>query len=183
MTKQTRRVFLQQAAGAAAACSVSAADRAGRCQQPDSRRSRRLQRPRQEPHRRLQGSIGRALRLRLPRAWPWRPRISKRAMAASWIRVTDFRRLLDRKDIDAISIATPNHTHSLIAIPAVQAGKDVYVEKPISQCVWEGRQLVKAAEAIRTSIVQCGTQVAFAQGDSRSGRVCPQRQAWARFST
>src|SRR5882757_7990008 len=58
----------------------------------------------------------------------------------------DFRRLLDRKDIDAISIATPNHLHSYIAILATQAGKDVYCEKPISHGVWEGRQLVKAAE-------------------------------------
>jgi predicted dehydrogenase len=72
-------------------------------------------------------------------------------------RIADFRKLLDRNDIDAISIATPNHTHSLIAILAVQAGKDVYVEKPISQRVWEGRQLVNASERYQR-IVQCGTQ-------------------------
>src|SRR4051812_4294733 len=71
--------------------------------------------------------------------------------------ISDYRRLLDRKDIDAISNATPNHTHSLIAIAAVQAGKDVYVEKPISQKVWEGRQLVNASEKYK-QIVQCGTQ-------------------------
>ena len=72
-------------------------------------------------------------------------------------KVADFRRLLDRKDIDAISIATPNHLHSYIAILATQAGKDVYCEKPISHGVWEGRQLVKAAERYNR-IVQCGTQ-------------------------
>jgi predicted dehydrogenase len=72
-------------------------------------------------------------------------------------KVADFRRLLDRKDIDAISIATPNHLHSYIAILAAQAGKDVYCEKPISHGVWEGRQLVKAAERYNC-IVQCGTQ-------------------------
>jgi predicted dehydrogenase len=71
--------------------------------------------------------------------------------------IGDFRRLLDRKDIDAISIATPNHTHSLIAILAVQSGKDVYVEKPISQKVWEGRQLANASEKYQR-MVQCGTQ-------------------------
>jgi predicted dehydrogenase len=71
--------------------------------------------------------------------------------------ISDYRRLLDRKDIDAISIATPNHTHSLIAIAAVQAGKDVYVEKPISQKVWEGRQLANASDKYK-QIVQCGTQ-------------------------
>jgi predicted dehydrogenase len=72
-------------------------------------------------------------------------------------RIGDYRRLLDRKDIDAISIATPNHTHSLIAIEAVLAGKDVYVEKPISQKVWEGRQLVNASDKHKR-MVQCGTQ-------------------------
>ncbi len=71
--------------------------------------------------------------------------------------IRDFRRLLERKDIDAISIATPNHTHSLIAISAAQAGKDVYVEKPVSQRVWEGRQLVNAADHDQR-IIQCGTQ-------------------------
>ncbi len=70
---------------------------------------------------------------------------------------TDFRRLLERKDIDAVSIATPNHLHSLIAITAIQAGKDVYVEKPVSHNVWEGRQLVNAARKHK-AIVQAGTQ-------------------------
>jgi predicted dehydrogenase len=70
----------------------------------------------------------------------------------------DVRELLDRKDIDAISIATPNHWHSLIAIWACQAGKDVYVEKPCSHNLWEGRQLVKAAQRYNR-IVQHGTQI------------------------
>ena len=69
----------------------------------------------------------------------------------------DVRRLLDDSTIDAISIATPNHWHALIAIWACQAGKDVYVEKPCSHNLWEGRQLVRAAEKYRR-IVQHGTQ-------------------------
>ena len=69
----------------------------------------------------------------------------------------DYRRLLDRKDIDAISIATPNHTHALIGIAAAAAGKDVYVEKPVSQRVWEGRQLANASDHYNR-IIQCGTQ-------------------------
>jgi predicted dehydrogenase len=72
-------------------------------------------------------------------------------------RIVDFRRLLDRDDIDAVSIATPNHTHSYIGILAAQAGKDVYVEKPVSHCVWEGRQLANASERYKR-IIQCGTQ-------------------------
>lgn len=70
---------------------------------------------------------------------------------------TDYRKLLERKDIDGVSIATPNHTHSLIAIAAIQAGKHVYVEKPVSHNIWEGRQLVAAARH-HDRIVQTGTQ-------------------------
>ncbi len=69
----------------------------------------------------------------------------------------DVRRLLDDKSIDAVSIATPDHWHSLIAIWACQAGKDVYVEKPCSHSWWEGHQLVKAAEQYQR-VVQHGTQ-------------------------
>jgi predicted dehydrogenase len=70
---------------------------------------------------------------------------------------TDYRKLLERKDIDAVSIATPNHTHSLIAIAAAAAGKDVYVEKPVSHNIWEGRQLAAAARRYGR-IIQTGTQ-------------------------
>ncbi len=69
----------------------------------------------------------------------------------------DIRKLLESKDIDAISIATPNHWHSLAGIWAMQAGKDVYVEKPVSHNVWEGRQLVNAARKYN-KIVQTGSQ-------------------------
>src|SRR5262245_60151095 len=57
----------------------------------------------------------------------------------------DIRKLLEDKTIDAISIATPNHWHSLMGIWACQAGKDVYVEKPCSHSYWEGKQVVAAA--------------------------------------
>src|SRR5204863_751124 len=70
---------------------------------------------------------------------------------------TDIRKLLENKDIDVISIATPNHWHSLAGIWACQAGKDVYVEKPVSHNVSEGRRLVEAA-AKYNRVVQAGTQ-------------------------
>src|SRR5262245_61813292 len=57
----------------------------------------------------------------------------------------DYRQVLDVKDIDAVVINTPDHWHALQTIHACQAGKDVYVEKPLSLCVWEGRQMVEAA--------------------------------------
>ena len=58
----------------------------------------------------------------------------------------DFRRLLDRKDIDAVAIASCSHWHILHSIYALQAGKHVYVEKPLSHTIWEGRQLVNLAK-------------------------------------
>ena len=69
----------------------------------------------------------------------------------------DVRKLLEDKSIDAISIATPNHWHTLMGIWACQAGKDVYVEKPCSHNLWEGKQLVRAAQKYNR-IVQHGTQ-------------------------
>ena len=57
---------------------------------------------------------------------------------------TDIRKLLDDKSIDAVSIATPHHWHALMAIWAMQAGKDVYVEKPCSHNLWEGKQFARA---------------------------------------
>jgi len=68
----------------------------------------------------------------------------------------DIRKLLENKNIDAISIATTNHWHSLATIWACQAGKDVYVEKPCSHNVFEGRQCVEAAAKYKR-IVQHGT--------------------------
>ena len=70
----------------------------------------------------------------------------------------DLRAAFDNKEIDAVSIATPNHWHSLAAIWACQAGKDVYVEKPGSHNVFEGRQLVEAARTYNR-IVQHGVQL------------------------
>ena len=71
--------------------------------------------------------------------------------------VHDYRDLLDRDDIDVITVATPNHWHSLVGIDAMQAGKDAYVEKPVSHNVWEGRQLVNAARKFN-KVCQTGTQ-------------------------
>jgi predicted dehydrogenase len=70
---------------------------------------------------------------------------------------TDLRKLLESKEIDAVSIATPNHWHALATIWACQAGKDVYVEKPASHELLEGRRMVEAARKYQR-IVQCGTQ-------------------------
>ncbi|MSU24555.1 MAG: Gfo/Idh/MocA family oxidoreductase [Opitutus sp.] len=88
---------------------------------------------------------------------------TKENLDASVRTYVDLRELLAATDIDAITIATPNHLHSLLAIWACQAGKDVYVEKPVSHNVWEGRQLVAAA-AKYGRVVQAGTQIRSGDG-------------------
>src|SRR5205823_4392479 len=78
--------------------------------------------------------------------------------------VVDIRRLLENKDIHAVSIATPNHWHALAAIWAMQAGKDVYVEKPVSHNISEGRRIVEVCR--RTNkICQTGTQIRSGAGN------------------
>ena len=69
----------------------------------------------------------------------------------------DFRRILDRPDIDAVLIATPDHWHAAITIMACQAGKDVYCEKPLCRTIHEGRKMVDASRRYNT-VVQMGTQ-------------------------
>jgi predicted dehydrogenase len=93
---------------------------------------------------------------------------------------TDFRQVLDNKDIDAVIVATPDHWHPLPTVLACQAGKDVYVEKPISVVVDEGKKMVEAARKYKR-VVQVGTwqrsnihfqkTVAIVQ-DGLIGRVC-----------
>ena len=69
----------------------------------------------------------------------------------------DYRKLLDDRDIDAVVIVTPDHWHALMTVWACQAGKDVYVEKPLSHNIWEGRKMVEAARKYER-IVQTGSQ-------------------------
>lgn len=71
--------------------------------------------------------------------------------------VSDLRTVLDSDDVDAVAITTCNHWHCLAAVWAIEAGKDVYVEKPLSHSQWEGRQVVSAARK-HGRIVQLGTQ-------------------------
>jgi predicted dehydrogenase len=75
----------------------------------------------------------------------------------------DIRTMLEDKEVNLVSIATPNHWHALAAIWAIQAGKDVYVEKPVSHNVSEGRRIVEAARKYN-KICQTGTQCRSMQG-------------------
>ena len=72
-------------------------------------------------------------------------------------KVSDYRRILDDRSIDAVLIGTPDHWHKRMTLEAVAAGKDVYVEKPVSHTIEEGVEMVKAIEASK-QIVQTGTQ-------------------------
>lgn len=69
----------------------------------------------------------------------------------------DFRELLDQRDVDAVLIATPDHWHAIPTVMACQAGKDVYVEKPLSHTVREGQAMLRAARE-HNRVVQTGTQ-------------------------
>lgn len=82
------------------------------------------------------------------------PRMAE--LPADVARVKDFRTVLDRPDIDAVVIATPDHWHAIQTIAACKAGKDVYVEKPLSITIAEGRAMVDAARR-HERIVQVGT--------------------------
>jgi predicted dehydrogenase len=69
----------------------------------------------------------------------------------------DFRKLLEARDIDAVVLAVPDHWHALMTVWACQAGKDVYIEKPLTHNIWEGRRMVEAARKYNR-IVQTGSQ-------------------------
>ena len=90
------------------------------------------------------------------------PRVLARVVAAlpneypKPFQTTNARELIARPDIDAVMIVTSNHWHALLTVWACQAGKDVYVEKPMSRTVWEGRKMIEAA-AKYNRIVQVGT--------------------------
>ena len=82
----------------------------------------------------------------------------------------DFRDVLADRDVDAVVVATPHHWHCPIAIPAMQAGKDVYIEKPASHVFREGRLLVDAARKY-DRIVQHGTQMRSSEVTKRAGEL------------
>lgn len=98
----------------------------------------------------------------------------------------DFRKLLDRKDLDVVIVATPDHWHAIPTIMACQSGKDVYVEKPLATSIEEGRAMVNAAQK-NNRVVQVGTQQRSSQhfGEAvkfvQSGQLGNIRQirAWA----
>ncbi|MFC1760554.1 Gfo/Idh/MocA family protein [Planctomycetota bacterium] len=86
----------------------------------------------------------------------------RRRRALGWIgsrgtAYTDFRQALDRSDVDAVLITTPDHWHAIPTILACQADKDVYVEKPVGHNVKEGRAMIRAARHYKR-VVQTGTQ-------------------------
>ena len=86
----------------------------------------------------------------------------------------DVRKLLENKDLDAISIAAPDHWHALMTIWGCQAGKDVYVEKPCSYRLWEGRKEVEAARKYNR-IVQVGLNRRSETAQPRGRRVRARR--------
>ena len=89
----------------------------------------------------------------------YRPRAAAAAelVGGQVAQYSDFRRLLDDKNVDAVVVATPDHWHALMTMMACAAGKDVYVEKPLTLFVREGRWMVEVARRHKR-VVQVGTQ-------------------------
>lgn len=83
--------------------------------------------------------------------------IAARAFKKRPLVFDDFRRLLERKDLDAVVVSTPDHWHSIVAIQAMEAGKDVYCEKPMTLFIAEGRRMVNVARQYGT-VFQVGSQ-------------------------
>ena len=179
MKNISRRGFLKTAA--AAECRVSALHHrrhqgvrpGARGQRHHPRRRRRHQRPGQRPHRPVPRPEGRAGHL------PDRPRhaaCSNRAARRSGTRaattpkcVQDIRKALDDKNLDAISIATPNHWHSLMTIWACQAGKDVYVEKPMQP--QRPRRPHAASRRPASTTASCSTAPSSRSSGSRANEI------------
>ena len=88
---------------------------------------------------------------------------AKYPKARKW---TDFRKMLDeQKDIDAVIIATPDHTHAVISMAAIKRGKHVYCEKPLAHSIWEARQVTEAARAAGVA-TQLGNQGQASEANS-----------------
>ncbi len=84
----------------------------------------------------------------------------------------DYRKILDRKDIDVVTIVTPDHWHSKIAIEAMQAGKDIYCEKPLTLTINEGKQIIKVLDETKR-VFQVGTQQRTEMGQRFIQAVAP----------
>jgi len=87
----------------------------------------------------------------------WAAQIAMRASKKKPLVFHDFRDVLDRKELDAVVIATPDHWHSIIAVQAMEAGKDIYCEKPMTLFIAEGRRMVNVARQYGT-VFQVGSQ-------------------------
>ena len=103
----------------------------------------------------------------------------KKAPAAATM--ADMRELFDRDDVDAVVVATCNHWHCLAAIWACQAGKDVYVEKPLGHNIWEQQQLLRAARENKR-MVQVGTQQRSSPLQAKAKELLHQQQAIGKLS-
>ena len=107
-----------------------------------------------------------------------RRREAREKLAPAAREYVDYREVLDRKDIDAVVIGSPDHWHVPMTMDAVRAGKDVYVEKPVSHTIEEGERLKNVVES-SGRIVQVGYQQRSWELFSRAGRLSL-RASWAR---
>ncbi|NBP90256.1 MAG: gfo/Idh/MocA family oxidoreductase, partial [Opitutae bacterium] len=90
---------------------------------------------------------------------------------------TDIRKMLEDKNIDAVSNASPNHQHAIQGIWTLQAGKHLYIEKPLSHNIFEGQQMVAAGSYFNKLVIQAGTQSRSGVGIRAASR-CPRIHSW-----
>ena len=163
MSRPTRRTFLKRATGVATTVAIAGTKASGRVLGANSRVRIAVAGINGRGRTHMTGFGGmkdvEVAYLVDPdsRLFASRSKIVKERAGNTPVCVQDVRRALDDKNLDAISIVTPNHWHTLMAVWACQAGKDVYVEKPCSHNIYEGRKLVEAARKY-DRIVQHGTQ-------------------------
>lgn len=176
MSHFTRRAFLARSGATAAGLSIAALELPAQQQEPL---------PRQTPNERIRigvigvgnqgrGNLGKHLRNTIAVCEVDRTRLDEardrvqRSNGGTCAAYSDYRRLLDNRDIDAVVITTPDHWHAMMAIQACQAGKHVYCEKPLTLTIGEGRALVRAARRANV-VVQTGSQQ---RSDDRFRQAC-----------
>lgn len=161
--RPTRREFLKTAAAGSVAASIPTVLAASRDQQPEVPPSDRVQIALIGAGGQGMGDLRNALRVpgvqvtAVADIYDGRLQRSKELWGADLFTSRDYRDVLARRDVDAVIIATPDHWHSRIAIDAMKAGKDVYVEKPMVQRIEEGQGVIDAARQT-SRILQVGSQ-------------------------
>lgn len=175
MSRLTRRTFLSSTtAGVAAAAALRPASASARIQGANDRVQVGVIGPGRQGQNVMRAHLALADVDIIAVCDVYAPNLAAGAkLAPKAAQVKDFRQVLDNKDIQAVIVGTPDHWHALQTVMACQAGKDVYVEKPTSVAIGEGRKMVQAARKYNR-VVQVGTQQRSAKHFQEAARLVQQ---------